>query len=177
MQIVLYIASSLDGYIARPDGSIDWLTSIPPSKDGDYGYSELLAEIDSLIMGRKTYDDLIRFDMGWPYTDYRTYVVTTNALTTINSPNTQLIHGDINKAVEKIRSDSGKNIWLVGGSELVTYFLNHRLIDKITLSTIPVLLGSGVPLFTKIQGEFYLQLMESKSYETGVINATYSIKY
>lgn len=89
----------------------------------------------------------------------------------------KIIPGVIRKAVEKIRSGARKNIWLVGGSELVTYFLNHRLIDKITLSTIPVLLGSGIPLFTKIQGEISLQLMESKSYETGVINATYSIKY
>jgi dihydrofolate reductase len=177
MKIFLYIASSLDGYIASPDGSIDWLTSTPPSKYGDYGYSELLNTIDTIIMGRKTYEDLINFDMDWPYADFRNYVVTTNPFMIIKSPNTELITGDIAKTIDELRSTSKKNIWLVGGSELLSYFLNHQLIDKITLSIIPIILGDGIPLFSKIQNQSSLQLVDSKSFETGVVNLTYHIKY
>jgi dihydrofolate reductase len=174
---VLYIATSLNGFIARPDGSIDWLTSIPHPQTGDYGYSELLDSIGTIIMGRKTYDELIGFGVNWPYSGFDTYVVTTNRNLKIQSPNTYLLTEKIKDNLNEIKKKKNKDIWLVGGGQLITEFINEELLDKMIIAVIPKIIGEGIPLFADKPKETNWKLIEAKQFETGVVNLTYEKDY
>jgi dihydrofolate reductase len=134
-KIILYIASSLDGYIARENGDIDWLPENTAS-----GYDEFYKTIDMVVMGKKTYEQVLTFG-AYPYKDKKSYVFTRN-----NDPpkdkNTEFV-SDVDKFVKENMSNPGKNIWLVGGSEIISPFLNRGFVDEIILSIIPVILGNG----------------------------------
>ena len=146
-QTILYIASSLDGYIAKPDGNLDWLTSTPNPDSGDYGYEELLNRIGTLFMGRKTYEAILGFGIEWPYTTYKTYVISTQHNLLIQTPNTELLSEHWEERVRKINELSNKDSWLVGGGHLINAFLREELIDKMIITLIPQLIGEGIPLF------------------------------
>ncbi len=170
---ILYIATSLDGFIARPDGALDWLTSIPNPAIGDYGYTELLTSIGATIIGRLTYDQIIGFGIDWPYTGMKTYVVTKNKELEIKSPDTVLLTDNIKAFVVSLKAKSQKDIWLVGGGKLVTAFINQGLIDKMILTIIPKTIGEGIPLFAGKPKERTWRLIESKTFDTGVVNLVY----
>ncbi len=171
--LILYIASSLDGYIARPDGSIDWLTSLPNPSSEDYGYTALLARISTIVMGRKTYDDIIGFGVEWPYPGLTTYVVSSNQSWMPQSPDTFLLDGAVEVALQKLKRESEKDIWLVGGAQLITTALRHRLLDTMILTVVPTVIGSGIPLFSGDTGESQWALTEVRSFDTGLVNLTY----
>lgn len=174
VQTVLYIATSLDGYIAKPDGNLDWLTSFPtPSNGDDYGYSELLQNIETLIMGRKTYDEVLNFDMEWPYKGLHSYIVSSNQNLEIKSPDTYLLNENLSEFIINLKNKSKKNIWIIGGGQLVTNFLQLDLIDKMILTIIPKMLGEGIPLFLNKNHESTWKLIENKSYNTGAVQLTY----
>lgn len=172
-KLILYIASSLDGYIARPDGSIDWLTSLPNPSSEDYGYTELLARISTIVMGRKTYDDIIGFDMEWPYSGLTTFVVSSDKSWMPRSPESYLLQGEVKQALQKLKSDAEKDVWLVGGATLITAALRHKLLDTMIIAVIPTIIGAGIPLFSGDTGESKWALTEVKSFDTGVVNLTY----
>jgi dihydrofolate reductase len=173
-KIVLFIATSLDGFIARPDGNIDWLTSIPQLESGDdYGYADLLSSISTIIMGRKTYDEIIGFGVDWPYSNLKSFVVTTNEDFKILSPNTYTSTEHLKDFVIELKRNSEKDIWLIGGGQLVTTFVNEGLLDKMIISVIPKIIGEGLPLFANNPKETNWKLIEAKSFETGVVNLTY----
>lgn len=173
-KIILYIAVSLDGYIAKPDGNIDWLTTFPNPKNGDYGYEELLNSIDTIIMGSKTYNELIGFDIDWPYNNFKTYVISSNENFEIKSSNTSVLNRNFKEFIEEKKKTSSKNIWLVGGSEIIKIFLEENLIDNMIISKIPITIGDGIPLFTKNSKELKFELLDVKTFETGVVNLTYN---
>jgi len=173
VKTILYIATSLDGFIARPDGNIDWLTSIPSPKTGDYGYAELLKNIGTTIMGRKTYNEIIGFGVDWPYIGLDSYVVTSDKEFKIQSPKTYLLTGSIKDFVAKIKSKTNKDIWLIGGGQLITTFINEALLDKMILTIIPKIIGEEIPLFADKPKESNWNLLEVKSFDTGVVNLTY----
>lgn len=143
-KVVLFIAMSLDGYIATEDESLEWLFNV--EGEGDNGYSEFYETVDTLIMGRKTYDWLINQDVGdFPDKQKACYVFTTS-----NIPDTeviQFVNPDIKAFILQLKKQAGKNIWVVGGGELVTSFLEEGLIDEIIVTVAPVLLGRGIALF------------------------------
>jgi dihydrofolate reductase len=170
---VLYIATSLDGFIARPDGNLDWLTSTPNPESGDYGYTALLESIRIIIMGRRTYDEIIGFGVDWPYSGFDTYVVTKNRDVTIQSPDTYLLTGDLKTFVTELKEREEKDIWLVGGGQLITSFINADLLDKMIITIIPRIIGEGVPLFAGKPAETNWSLAETKSFNTGVVILTY----
>lgn len=171
---VLYIATSLDGFIARPNGSIDWLNAVPPPQTGDdYGYTELLNSIGTTIMGRKTYEEIIGFGLDWPYAGLESFVVTSNKNLNIQSPNTYTLTENLKEEVTHLKKKSKKDIWLIGGGQLVTTFINEGLLDKMILTLIPNILGEGLPLFPNHPTETNWKLRESKSYDTGVVMLTY----
>ncbi|MFZ9956896.1 MAG: dihydrofolate reductase family protein [Flavobacteriales bacterium] len=170
---VLYIATSLDGYIARPDGNLDWLTSIPSPQTGDYGYADLLNRIGAIIMGRLTYDEVIGFGGEWPYKGFDTYVVSNNKNLEIKSDDTYLLHGNIKDFVTKLKAKAEKDIWLVGGSQLLTTFINDEILDEMIITIIPKIIGDGIPLFTNKTKETNWKLVDTKSFDTGVVNLTY----
>lgn len=171
---VLYIAISLDGFIARPDGSLDWLTSFPPSETGgDYGYSELLNSIGTTIMGRKTYDEIIGFGVDWPYPNLNSFVVTTNKDLKIQSPSTYTLTENLTDFVGDLKTKTEKDIWLIGGGQLITTFINEGLLDRMIITVIPKIIGEGLPLFAHKPKESNWKLIEAKSFDTGVVNLTY----
>lgn len=174
-QVTLYIAASLDGYIARKDGSLDWLTDLPGSDGSDHGYAEFYETIDTVIMGRKTYEEVLGFDVEWPYADAQTYVVSRSPQQKIKTDNTRLISDDVVDMISEMKAADGKDIWLVGGGELVSLFLRYGLIDKIILSVAPVVLGDGIQLFPNIENEIKLKLEDVRTFSSGIATLTYSI--
>ncbi|POY36198.1 dihydrofolate reductase [Solitalea longa] len=172
-KVVLFTATSLDGFIAKPDGNLDWLNSFPNPENGDYGYEELLANIQTIIMGRKTYDEVMGFGIEWPYVGYTTYVVTNNVNFKTNSPDTFIFTGNIKDLVVEISTKSDKDIWLVGGGQLTTSFINSGLIDRMALSIIPKLIGEGIPLFAPKPAETEWKLVKIQQFDTGLVNLIY----
>lgn len=170
---VLYIATSLDGFIARSDGNLDWLTSFPHPESGDYGYAELLESIGTIIVGRLTYDEVIGFGIDWPYSGFDTYVVTKNSALKIKSPDTYLLTDNLKDVVTDLKRKTKKDIWLVGGGKLNTTFINEGLLDKMVISIIPKIIGEGLPLFADKPKETNWKLVNTKSFNTGVVNLTY----
>ena len=165
-KIILYIASSLDGYIARENGAIDWLPQL-----SDSGYDNFYKSIDTVIMGKKTYDQILTFG-AYPYKEKKSFVFTRNDSLT-KDENVEFA-SNVEEFTRKLVSSSERNIWLVGGSELFSAFLQHKLVDEIILSVIPIVLGKGIPLFQNINQEVNLELMKTKEY-SGLVELTYEV--
>ena len=168
--IKLYIATSLDGYIARRSGEIDWLFD-----DQDYGYSDFLATIDTMIMGRKTYEQVLTFG-EYPYPDKKNYVVS-NQLQGKPAPYAEFVEADqLKPLVEELRRSDGKDIWLVGGAQVIRFFMQHRFVDELILSIHPIVLGDGIPLFLNDpQIETLFQLKAVKPFNSGLVQLSYSL--
>lgn len=147
-ETILYIASSLDGYIAREDGSVDWLEQFPNPDENDYGYTAFLAGCDTLVMGAGTYTTVLSFGIEWPYADKDVYVLSSRTGLEITTPRTQRVP-DMESWIRTKNELAGKdgNCWLLGGGKLVRSFLEYRAIDRILLTQFPILLGAGIPLF------------------------------
>ena len=155
-KIKLFIACSLDGYIAKEDGSVNWLP-----ENADSGYDQFYSSIDTVLIGKKTYEQILTFGK-YPYTNKISYVFT-------RSPNQKKdenveFTSEIEEFTKKLVSSSGKDIWLVGGSEIASTFLNLRFVDELILSIIPVVLGKGIPLFKNIKEEIKLELVKTTEY-------------
>jgi len=152
-RIILNIACSLDGYIAREDGSIDWL----PTDGGDFGMKKFMDSIDTVLLGRTTYEQILTFDCAYPYTDKKSYVFSRNSGE--NKENIEFVSDMIDFA-KKLVESPGKDIWLVGGGEIISAFLKAGLIDEIILSEIPIVIGSGIPLFKNISEDIKFDILE-----------------
>jgi dihydrofolate reductase len=173
-KIKLYIATSLDGFIARPDGSLDWLESLPNPNQIDHGYHDFYASIGVVIMGRSTYEEILGFGVPWPYSNCTSYVVTQNKNYKLSTPDTELLAGIDKGVIRSIQEVQTKDIWLVGGGKIITEFLNLQLIDEMILSIAPVILGSGIPLFPGVTRETSFKLVGAEKFETGIVNLFYS---
>jgi dihydrofolate reductase len=167
-KVVLFIASSLDGYIARPSGDIDWLFT-----DQDYGYSEFFASVDTVLLGRKTYEQVLTFG-EYPYEGVKSYVFTKNPLFQAEN-NVELVTEDIKKFIDNLRQADGKNIWLVGGSQLTYDFMNHNLVDELILSIHPIVLGEGIPLFANQTNSHSLRLTNCQTYSSSLVQLSYDV--
>lgn len=165
---VLYIATSLDGFIADENGGVDWLNDYQ-GKGEDYGYGEFLKTLGAVIMGSKTYEQVLDFN-HW-YENVEGYVFTTRPLKKID-PTIQFMQGDPAPLVQKLR-EKEKDSWLVGGAQLVTHYINHNLLDTLIWTQVPKILGNGIPLFQQIEQASTLRLQTCKSYPDGVIQLTY----
>lgn len=175
-KVVLYIASSIDGYIAGPKGELDWLNTIEAPKEGDYGYSDLLNRTDTIIMGRKSYDMIIGFGIEWPYPAHKTFVITTDKQLTASSPNTEIVSSNVQEFITELKAKNKKDIWLMGGGKLIAYFLANNLLDEMILTSVPLLLGKGIQLFpTNAKGSKW-NLLKSEVFDTGLVNTTYTLK-
>lgn len=141
-KLKLYIAASLDSYIAGPNGEIDWLEV---GGDLDYGYQEFNSSIDTTLMGTATYQLTLTFD-DFPYPDTTNYVFT-RGMPPPDTAYVRFISGDIAGFVRSLKEQPGKDIWLIGGGQINTVMLNEELIDEIILTLFPLVLGEGIPLF------------------------------
>ncbi len=147
-KIVLYIAQSLDGYIATNDGGVEWLNSTE-SNEADsnaYGYLDFLDTIDITLMGYKTYKAVVDFGIPFPYPDKTNFVFSRNHQNVENNPVT-FIDEDAVQFVRNLKATEGKDIWLIGGGEINRILLNADLVDQIIVTILPVILGSGIPMF------------------------------
>lgn len=154
-KVVLYIAASLDGYIARENGKVDWL----PENDVS-GYEEFYKTIDIVVMGRTTFEQVLTFG-EYPYKDKKSYVFTKNKNSNNYTKNKNIVFvPNVEKFVKDVLSNTDKNIWLIGGEKIISSFFNHDIIDEIILFVVPVVLGKGIPLFSNIQKETKLELIK-----------------
>jgi len=175
-RITLYIAQSLDGFIADKDGGAGWLeTSQNHFEQGIPGesYQEFFQSLDCLIMGAYTYEQILTFG-DWPYGDVPTFVVTHRELSA-SRESIRLYTGDLVKLVKEVIPPAYKNIWLVGGAELAQEFMRLGLVDEIRLSVIPVLLGSGVSLFGNSDLGSALHLTDVTAFKTGIVELWYDV--
>ncbi|HBH47016.1 MAG TPA: dihydrofolate reductase [Bacteroidales bacterium] len=175
-QIKLYIACSLDGYIARENHSLDWLNNFPNPDNSDYGYHAFIQNIDILVMGRKTYDEIMGFDVDWPYKDYKTFVLTSQSDFKVLTTETYVLNAINAPIIEQLKSASSKNIWIVGGSKVIAQFINLNALDEMMIFMIPVVLGSGISLFADKIKETPFKLIKAESYKSGAVMLSYTRK-
>ena len=173
-RIKMFIASSLDGFIAREDGSIDWLFT-----DDDYGYQEFYESVDAVIMGRKTFEKGLELGGGInPTKDKKNYVFSRNQQSLggmEKDDEVEFIGKDVRKFVEQLVDSSGKDIWLVGGSEIISILLKADLVHDIILSIHPKILGKGISLFKNTEKEMSLKMKNFKAFDSGLIQLHYTI--
>jgi dihydrofolate reductase len=165
-KLILFIAASLDGYIAGPNGEIDWLLH-----DHDYGYTAFYAGIDTVIMGRKTYELALRFG-EYPYPGTSAYVF--SRAPRAPDAHARFVGGDVAGFVGELKSEPGRDIWLVGGGEIVRECLGADLIDEFVVSIHPLVLGAGVPLFPPGVPRRALRLAGVARYPSGLVQLTYA---
>jgi dihydrofolate reductase len=173
-KIKLYIAISLDGKIAKPDGDISWLDELPNPVHLDYGYADFLSSIDTTLMGNNTYKQLLGFGIDFPYRGKENYVFTRNS-ELIEDENVTFISHDPATFVNDLKSGEGGDIWLIGGGEVNTLLLNEKLIDEFIIFIIPIVLGEGIPLFGLTPVEGKLSMIMSKTYGNGVVEIKYNV--
>ena len=171
-KLSLFIATSLDGYIAKDNDNLDFLKLV--EKEGeDYGYAEFTANIDTIILGRKTYDWVLR-EIGTSHYengDRDVYVITRSPRP--DSGRTKFYSGSLTALIKQLRSQNGKDIYCDGGAEIVNELIKSDLIDEYIISIVPVLLGSGVRLFKSERPEQVLELVETKTFDTGLTQLRY----
>jgi len=150
MPYMAYIATSLDGYIARTNGDISWLNEIPNPENSDFGYSEFISKIDAIIMGRNTFEKVLEFD-DWPYG--RKVFVLSNTLKNVPEyliDRVEIVSGDLKTILEDLKKRELKNLYVDGGKTIQS-FLKEDLIDEMIITTVPILLGDGIPLFGHLE--------------------------
>ncbi len=173
-RIILYIASSIDGRIATADGGIEWLDSISNPNHEDYGYEELLQSVDTIIMGNKTYQKILSFNIPWPYPGKQTYVITHKAgPKDADAKEIEFITDDVYGKITTLKSQSGKDIWLVGGGQIDALLANENLIDEMRIFIAPTILGEGIPIFAGSTKPITWKLIECRHYDNGGVILIY----
>lgn len=165
----VFIATSLDGYIADENGGIDWLHSIPNPDNEDMGYVEFTNGIDALVMGRTTFETVVGFDVPWPYN--KPVFVLSNKLIDIPESHKEkafLVNGTLTEILEQIHGKGYGRLYIDGGKTIQS-FLKEDLIDEMTITTIPYLLGGGIPLFSELAKRLDFECVDSKIYLDQVV--------
>lgn len=169
-KIILGLAVSLDGYIEGPNGEYDWCFT-----DQDYGLSNFFKRVDTAFIGRKTYEMSLAMGegaAGFPKLQECVFSTTLDKV----KEGAILIKDDIKREVQKIKNEAGKGIWLFGGAGLTSSLMNFGLVDELSLAVHPVLLGGGKPLFKDIKDRVHLNLVDTKTYSTGLVSLTYNLR-
>ena len=166
-KISVYIALSIDGYIARQDHRLDWLDRVG-GFDDDYGFQKFLESIDTIIIGRKTYE--VASTASDPYPGKRVIVVS-KTLSSVHA-HIELYSGELSTVIQQLHTEGSQHIWVDGGS-IISQFLALNLVDEITISIIPVMLGSGIPLFHSFDREISYRLLSFQSYKSGLAQLHY----
>jgi dihydrofolate reductase len=168
-KVILGLAVSLDGLIEGPKGEYDWCFT-----DQDYGLGEFFKRIDTVFIGRKSYEMAQSMEGGTDWMPKMKEYVFSNTLTTVKE-GAEVVSGDIVSRVKQIKADKGKDIWLFGGASLTSALMQHHLVDELWLSIHPILLGQGKPLFTDLRERIKLKLTESKAWDTGLVSVKYDV--
>lgn len=174
MKTSVYIATSVDGFIAREDGSVDWL-SPENNINEDYGYQAFMHSVDALVMGRNTFDMILSHDV-WPYGEKPVIILTSRPLeipkSIINTVST--LSGSPNEIIKELTKQNYEHLYIDGG-KTIQEFIKADLIQTLNITKIPILIGSGIPLFTKIPQDIKLQHLKTITYENGFVQSKYKI--
>lgn len=173
----VFIAISLDGFIARPDGGIDWLENPSDSIAGeDYGYQAFFASVDALLMGRKSYEKVLTFG-SWPYPEKKVLVLSSGSPQVPDhlAGQVEIISGTPAKVLNRLAQAGIRHIYVDGG-KTIQGFLQAGLINEMTITQIPVLIGNGLPLFGSLDHDQRLQHIETKAYPNGFVQSKYAVK-
>ena len=170
-KVILYIAASADGYIAKHNDDLSFLSRVQQEGE-DYGYTQFIASTDTVILGRKTYDWVMKQVAEFPHANKKTYIITRTPKTSIG--NAQFYTGNLRELVYKLKEEEGSNIFVDGGAEVVNELLKYNLIDEFIISIIPVFLGGGTRLFNEGFSEINLKLLDSKAFDKGLVQLHYA---
>ena len=165
-KVILYIAQSLDGYIATKDGGVAWLDDYFSK---EFETEKFIEEMDTIVQGNITYE---QFKSKYP--GKNCYVFSENA-NTLSEEDITFVKGGVADFIKSLDENTNKNIWLVGGSNLITQFLNERQLDEMRIFIMPVLLKNGIPLFQNIETSPKLILQNTKNYSNGVVELRYTV--
>jgi len=170
-KIIVYIAASVDGYIAKPNDDLSFLNIV--AREGeDYGYLDFVNSIDTVILGRRTYDWVMSQVPEFPHADKITFVITHTERPAVGS--VQFYTGSLSELIRELKSTPGMDVFVDGGAEVVHALLQENLVDELILSVIPVALGDGIALFKSGRPEHLLNLTSVKRYESGLVQMRYS---
>jgi dihydrofolate reductase len=175
-KIIVHIATSADGYIARPDDDIEWLTNRPAPK-GFYGIERFMKSIDTTLFGRKTYDVSVRMGAAFDSTS-RSYVFSRQPPPAAVPAGVEFVREPISQFVKRLRRSPGKNvknIWMMGGGDLIASFLDEGAIDEFIISIVPVFIGEGIPLIACRHRHVPLRLRSIKRFPDGVVQVHYDV--
>ncbi len=168
----VYIATSLDGYIATLEGGLDWLYAIPNPDNDDYGYADFIEGVDAIVMGRNTFEKVVTFD-PWPYT--KPVFVLSNTLKQLPKAvenKAEKVSGKLRKLIQQLSSKGYSNLYIDGGS-VIRSFLAEDLIDQMTITTVPILLGSGIPLFTQLSDTLMFEHQTTEVLSSALVKTHY----
>lgn len=170
-KVILGVATTLDGFIEGPNGEYDWCFT-----DQDYGLPDFFKRVDAMFIGRKSYELMNKIGAdAVPNMPRLTEYVFSNSLRQVKD-GAILINGNIPQHIKNIVNQPGKDIWLFGGSSLLTTLMNLGFVNEVWLSVHPIVLGNGKPLFNNIEKRIKLELLHSKTYDTGLVSLTYSVQ-
>jgi len=172
-KIIVNIATSADGYIARADGNLDWLTRRPAPK-GFYGLPKFSRATDAKILGRKTFDLSVKLGASFSADDVH-YVFSRRPAPRSVPAGVEFVTGSIRDFVKRVRQQAGKNIWMMGGGEIIGSFLDEDAIDELVISVVPTFIGEGIPLIAPRHLEVPLGLLSVQRFPDGVVQLHYHV--
>jgi dihydrofolate reductase len=173
-KIIVHIATSADGYIARANGNVDWLTRRPAPK-GFYGLPQFTRSVDAKLLGRKTFD--LSVSMGASFSaDDRHYVFSRQPPPASVPAGVEFVSQPIGAFAKRLRERAGKNIWMMGGGEIIASFLDQDAIDEFIISVVPIFIGEGIPLIAPRHRDVPLTLCSVKSFPDGVVQVHYDVR-
>jgi len=174
-KIIVYIATSADGYIARADGSVDWLNR--PRTAGDYGWADFYKSIDTVLWGRKTYEMTIGFakkGSGTRSSKIKNYVFTHHPPTP-KPKGIEIVNEPVKEFAQRLRATPGKDIWMMGGGGIIASFLEAGQLDEFIIHVIPTFIGEGIPLIAPQKMNVEMSLLATHGYEDGVVKLHYKV--
>jgi dihydrofolate reductase len=174
-KIIVHVAISADGYIARPDGDVAWLDR--PRPKGNYGYGEFFKTVDTILWGRKTYAKGIEMGMkgGGLGAGIKNYLFSRRPQESLET-GFEWINEPIKTFAQRLRAQSGRDIWMMGGGGIIASFLDEGEIDEFSIHVIPIFIGAGIPLVQPRHRSIRLNLLSSKTFPDGVVHLNYSVK-
>lgn len=171
-KVLLFIATSLDGYIADQKGSIDFLKLVEKNGE-DYGYADFFSTVDVVVLGRKTWDTILSLNIPQPYEGKKVYIISKSRQG--SEGNAGYYGEDLTTLIRELKDEKGLNIFVDGGSQVINSLLKEHMIDRMIISIIPVLLGDGIPLFRTGFPLQNLRLIQSKNFPSGLVQLEYEV--